>query len=234
MIIVRPAELSDLENIVHTHSMSAMKTYDSFLSPATIQATFTPDNLRRNWLKSFAEHKSNPNNRLLLVAEDSQHPEWGILGVARCHIITKADERAFFDAVMGPEKTAEKLSEIQTLYVHPAYQHHGVGRVLIGEMARFLAERGNQKSVVVTLDGYDTSARFYQRVGGARLVGQFNQNTAETAGAANADADVSKFNLWMFDNVSCCISGETGIKWICHHNGKYGAENTNQGNERTA
>ncbi len=213
MIIVRSAKVSDLENILETHSVSAMTTYRDFLSPETLEATFTPEKLRSNWMMSFAAGKANPHDRRLLVAEDSERPELGILGVARCHVITNAEERAWVDGVMGHHRTRGTLSEIQTLYVHPAYQSHGVGRALIAEMAQFLSARGNRKSIVITLDGYEASANFYQRVGGARLVGQFEQNTAAAAGAADSKAAASRFNLWLFDNISACVSPQKVVRW---------------------
>ncbi len=206
MIIIRSAERADLNKIVQTHSLSAMKAYDGLLSPETLRATFAPDILRRNWNVSFTLKEQYPSQRALLVAEDSTKPELGILGVARCHLITNLGEREFFDEVMGDKCTQDSLSEIQTLYIHPDYQGHGIGQALMREMAKFLNKSGNKKSIVITLDGYDTSAKFYQKIGQAKLVGQFTQNTAETAGAANPDAEPSKFNLWLFDNIITCVS----------------------------
>ena len=205
MIRIRSAERADLNKIVQVHSLSAMKAYDGFLSSETLQATFAQRILRGNWNVSFALKEKDPSKRALLVAEDPEKPELGILGVARCHLITNRDERAFFDEIMGDKSSPESLSEIQTLYIHPDCQNQGVGLALMTEMAKFLSKAGNKKSVVITLDGYDASAKFYQKIGQAKLAGQFVQNTAETAGAANPDAEASKFNLWLFDNIlKCC------------------------------
>ncbi len=219
MIKIRSAERTDLNKIVQTHSLSAMAAYTGFLSSETLQATFAPNILRGNWNASFALKEQDPSQRALLVAEDSDKPELGILGVARCHLITNLDERAFFDEVMGNKHTQDSLSEIQTLYIHPNYQHHGIGQALMSEMAKFLNKSGNQKSIVITLDGYDTSAKFYQKIGQAKLAGQFVKNTAETAGAANPDAEPSKFNLWLFDNILKCCSHERNIINIANNRG---------------
>ncbi len=217
MIKIRSAERTDLNKIVQTHSLSAMAAYAGFLSPENLQATFAPNILRGNWNVSFVLREQNPSQRALLVAEDADKPELGILGVARCHLITNLSERAFFDEIMGDKCTQDSLSEIQTLYIHPDYQSHGIGQALMGEMAKFLSKSGNKKSIVITLDGYDTSARFYQKIGQAKLAGQFIQNTAETAGAANPNAEPSKFNLWLFDNISKCCPFERNIRNIINN-----------------
>lgn len=214
MIKVRTAELSELDKIVQTHSLSAIKAYSGLLSQDTLSATFNPNILKGNWKTSFALKERDPLSRCLLVAEDDERPELGILGVARCHVIKNLTERSFFDSVMGENGVQGNLSEIQTLYIHPEYQKHGIGKALMREMAKFLVKNNCKKSIVITLDGYHTSAHFYQKTAGAKYVGQFVQNTAETAGAANPQSGSSTFNLWLFNDISTCYTKPMNVQYL--------------------
>ncbi len=213
MIIVREAELKDLEKIIQTHALSAKTAYKNLQSPVTLEQVFSLETLRDNWMCSFLKKQQNPTHVFLLVAEDTEHPEKGIVGVSRCLIVSNPNERSFFDTAMGVHRVDGRLGEIQTLYVHPEFQNKGsnsqtkgVGRALMSEMARCLLAQGVQKSIVITLGGYEASANFYQKIGSARFVGQFTQNAAKVSGAANTEAELTPFNIWLFDNVARCIS----------------------------
>ena len=183
---VRNAGISDLEKIVETHHLSAFAAYPptGLVSAAVMDETFGYDSLRKSWRSSLSDPK--PRELSLIAGEGTD-----VVGVARCRIIVDESERAHLcgSRLIGK---AEPLGDIQTLYVHPDHQDKGAGRVLMGAIGDWFLSQGAHRAVVITLDGYRDSPRFYRRVGEARRIHRFKDGASAAAGVPEAKAGEEK------------------------------------------
>ncbi len=60
---------------------------------------------------------------------------------------------------------AEDAGELYAIYVDPPWWGRGVGRALVGEARRLLAERGHAEAVLWVLAGNSRAERFYRNDG---------------------------------------------------------------------
>jgi GNAT superfamily N-acetyltransferase len=68
-----------------------------------------------------------------------------------------------------PGAPPEYVGEVYALYVRPAYQRQGIGRVLLRAAATGLAERGLVPVVIWTLFDNPASRAFYEAQGGTAI-----------------------------------------------------------------
>ena len=143
-VTLRQAVLADVDAIAALHVAVWRATYRDLAPAAAIEALDIP--LRRaRWAETLGAPKPD---QLALVAEcDGKLAGFGLAG---------PPGDASFDG----------RGEIKFLYVAEAFQRRGIGRHLIAEMARHLAERGYSGIGLSVVIGNIAAIAFYEGLGG--------------------------------------------------------------------
>ncbi|HEV8536786.1 MAG TPA: GNAT family N-acetyltransferase [Candidatus Limnocylindria bacterium] len=141
-LAVRPATLDDAEAIERIRVETWRATYRGLLPDGLIDGLRVDAEQRRERLRR------QPSDQFGLVAEEG------------------GDVAGY--AFGGPErfKDPEFHGEVYAIYVLPARQGRGLGRALIRESARELADRGMTSLLIWVLRENAIGRRFYERLGG--------------------------------------------------------------------
>ncbi len=158
--VIRAASVDDAPGIARVHVDTWRTTYPG-LVPEAYLASLSHEEGQAQWKKLIADPPSP--GIFCLVAED---PDQGIVGFA-----SGGPARAFASG-------SEPDGEVYALYVLEPHQRRGIGRALVGQAARVLAEQGRRSLVIWVLAG-NLSRAFYEALGGEVTASQ----TLEIGGA---------------------------------------------------
>jgi GNAT superfamily N-acetyltransferase len=142
---IREADLSDLTELAHLHVTTWNETYPDVVSPPTFEIR------ERQWREAFAKDDGSwfcfvvtaPNGRLIAFAK----------GV-----------------VLGPENRSEYGGELSKIYLLRSYHGLGLGRRLLGHVARRFLELSVDSMFVLAVADNPTCG-FYEKMGGINLRG---------------------------------------------------------------
>lgn len=149
-IRVRPAALSDAPAIAALHLASWRAAYRGIAPPEAYEALTEAVRLAR-W-KAILEAPRSIHGAF--VAED----DWRLLGVG---VAAPPSEAAF-----------GQRGEVRSLYVHPQAKRRGIGRRLLGEVARRLDEWAYPGVALGVVAGNAPAIAFYESLG-ARAAGRY-------------------------------------------------------------
>ncbi|GAB7038560.1 GNAT family N-acetyltransferase [Catenuloplanes niger JCM 9533] len=133
---------------VHVRTWQA--TYRGFV-PDSYLGALDPVRWRPFWQDRLREPEGRAGVLVLLPADGERPVGFVSFGPSR-------------DPADGPG-TGEAVGEIFAIYVLPAYQGGGGGRLLITEALRALAADGCHRATLWVLDGNTAARRFYERGG---------------------------------------------------------------------
>jgi ribosomal protein S18 acetylase RimI-like enzyme len=158
-IIVREAHAGDVAGIARVHVESSRAAHAGLL-PAETFAVFTFERRLATWAETLAG-----GDEFVYVAEE--------------------DGRVVGFASGGAERAgdAEFDGELYTVYVLPARQRLGAGRLLTLAVAERLAAEGFGALLLWVLEGNKPARRFYESLGGALV----RRKQEERAGRASAE-----------------------------------------------
>lgn len=144
--MIRRGTLLDVANVARVHIASYRATYTGLFPDAHVNSR-TEDRRR----EVITEALARPDYELYVAEDESD----GIVGFADWG---KSRERVLADA------------ELYAIYLLPSHQRRGLGRQLIGAVARAAIAHGHRSLCLRALEGNPTCA-FYRSVGGA-VVGE--------------------------------------------------------------
>lgn len=147
-MLLRPAEPGDEDAVARVHVRSWQAAYRGLLPEDYLRGLDPNDRAARY---TFAEIDSDQPRTVVAVDDD------GIAGfatVGRCR-----------------DQDASEAGELYALYVEPGRWNRGVGRMLIHDARRRLAEWGFTEAVLWVLVGNERAERFY-RIDGWAAPGQ--------------------------------------------------------------
>ena len=121
--------------------------------PRAYVYSLTREESARNWLRTLHQIRdATPPVACVLLAEDARGRPVG-------------------EAMGGPDQLEAGVGAVHNLCVLPAYQGRGIGRLLVGAVARRLAEYGLHGLRIRVVRANTAARGFYERLGG-RLVGE--------------------------------------------------------------
>ena len=148
---IRHAQVEDAEAVAAVHVMAWQESYAG-LMPAEMLASFSVEDRAKRWRRILGK----PDPAIATAAFVACAPNGSVAGFSSCGLQRSAElARAGFGG------------EFQALYVLRAAQRRGIGRALMGAMARDLADRGLQGSALWVLEGNQPALKFYAVLGGA-------------------------------------------------------------------
>lgn len=153
---VRRARVADAAGIAWVSVATWRAAYRGIVADAFLDA-LDPAEREARW--AAALERENP---CVFVAEDEGG---GIAGFA-----AGGAERTGTDFGAKRPDPQTTTGELYAIYILPAHQRRGLGRRLVGAIARDLAERGFESLVVWVLD-LNPARAFYEALGG-RLAGR--------------------------------------------------------------
>ncbi len=147
---IRRAQLEDAEAIAAVHVAAWQESYTG-LVPAAMLASLSVAERADRWRRILGE----PDPAIATAAFVACVPSDVVAGFSSC----------------GRQRSAELAragfgGEFQAIYVLRAAQRRGVGRALMGAMARDLADRGLQGGALWVLAGNQPAMDFYNMLGG--------------------------------------------------------------------
>lgn len=144
---MRRAEISDAAGIARI-SVDTWRSAYAGIVPDEYLASLSYETREERW--RFALERSSAATSIYVAESRSG----GIVGFASC----------------GPERTddPEYRGELYTMYVAPAAQGKGVGRMMCSSVANDLKERGLGSMLVWALE-QNPSRRFYEALGGREI-----------------------------------------------------------------
>lgn len=142
---IRQARIEDAAGIGRVYVDGWRTTYANII-PQEYLATMSYEHYERHWA-SILEHSPE----FLYVAEDDEQSIVGFMWGGR--------ERSGDPDYQG---------ELHALYVNASYRQHGLGRLLVQQLARLLLHDGISSMIVWVL-AENSSRRFYERLGGTFL-----------------------------------------------------------------
>ncbi|MBB4569741.1 GNAT family N-acetyltransferase [Rhizobium leucaenae] len=149
-INIRSALPGDAAAIANLHVLVWRETYRTLASPDAFRELDEAHRQAR-WAATLAEPG---RDQLVLLAEQGDRPV-GIGSVG-------APSHAVF----------EGRGEIRSLYVHPSLKRRGLGRRLMRELARHLADRRYPGVALSVVAGNEPAIAFYRSLGG-RMAGRY-------------------------------------------------------------
>ncbi|MGV2828632.1 N-acetyltransferase family protein [Myxosarcina sp. GI1(2024)] len=144
-MIIREAKLTDAEAITKVHVDTWLDTYRGII-PDDYLAKLSYEQRETSWRKILAE--ASTNNHPIYVVENSEN-----------EIIAFADG--------GRERSGNSIyqAELYAIYILPAYQRKGIGKVLFCKIADDLTRLGF-KSLLVWVLADNPACKFYEALGG--------------------------------------------------------------------
>jgi GNAT superfamily N-acetyltransferase len=145
---IRPAHPSEAARLAAVHDQCWRATYRDMM-PAAVIERFTIARREAMWRRMLS---APAEARCAYVAEDA---DTGIVGCAWG----------------GPEESGDPVyrGEVSGIYLLPAYQRHGLGRILMGAIAQCLAHQGYPSLLLWALTENHRARRFYEALGGELL-----------------------------------------------------------------
>jgi ribosomal protein S18 acetylase RimI-like enzyme len=142
-IVVREAGLGDAPEVARVHVETSRAAYEGLL-PDELRSAFTFERRRATWSETL-----RGGAEFVYVAEDGGR----VVGFASG----------------GPERggDVEYDGELYTVYVLPARQRLGAGRLLTLAVAERLASEGFRAMLLWVLEENEGARRFYETLGGA-------------------------------------------------------------------
>jgi ribosomal protein S18 acetylase RimI-like enzyme len=160
MTLIRPATLTDAQDIARIHADSWRSAYRGLLPQHYLDA-MSPFTLRVRWERRLRWNDSRPAERDAdaWVIEREQR----VLG--------------FFvlEPVMDDEELAGFAGEVSMLYVDPEHTRQGLGRALLDRAQHLLADREYYWLIIWVLDKNQPARAFYEHAG-LRLDGAQRQD----------------------------------------------------------
>jgi ribosomal protein S18 acetylase RimI-like enzyme len=149
-IVIRPAVPDDVAEIARLHRAIWCDTYRD-LAPADVYQALDEDYRRVRWADMLANPRRD--QRVLLAMQEKR-----LVGIG---------------AIAAPSEPAfEGRGEIKSLYVDLAIKRQGIGRRLMGEMAREFASMDYSAVGLGVVVGNEPAIAFYRALGG-QLVGRY-------------------------------------------------------------
>lgn len=142
---LRPARRGDELRVAELHVRSWQEAYRG-LMPAEFLAALDPRDRAGRY--AFESEEEGPTTVLAVIAEA---PDEALLG-----FVTFGESR---------DEDTRGRGEVYALYVDPDNHRGGVGRMLMAEARRQLAERGFSEAILWVLQGNDRARSFYEREG---------------------------------------------------------------------
>jgi L-amino acid N-acyltransferase YncA len=137
----RDATEADLPSIVEIYNYAvATRKCSCDLDPTTVE-------FRR---ASFLEH--SPNHRPLWVAQDTDHPEFGVAGYL-----------GFFHFMN--ERPGYFITADLAIYLHPKYQGRGLGTYLINQAIERAPALGVETLTATIFQSNDSSVALFKKMG---------------------------------------------------------------------
>jgi ribosomal protein S18 acetylase RimI-like enzyme len=162
-IRLREAHRGEELAVAEVHIRSWREAYRELMPAEFLDALDPRDRARRYTFEGGAEEPTT------LVAVDSD---------VVAGFVTFGDSR---------DADAAGLGEVYALYVDPGRTEGGIGRLLMAEARRRLAERGFAEAILWVLDGNERAARFYEGEGWVRDGARREENVYDIA------SNVSRF-----------------------------------------
>lgn len=205
---IRTAQKKDILNIVRVHNISAQKTYEPFKEQyPDLYKAFSAGSLMKNWDAYFVKCEQDKNNIGIVVEKMfASENETGtqIIGVCKAGLLTPQYKKHMEEAHGKPMSQAEadKYANLQTIYIDPKYQGIGLGRGVMGFFANHFAKKGCEYAITETLGGYKDSPRFFNRVGGAQCIGQYDDDPLmAVANNAKSQGHSIPIKLWVMPDL---------------------------------
>ena len=158
MVDIRLARPSDAPAIARVHVAVWQSTYRGLIEDLTIDAVPVAQReaMWTDILTAYGE--THP----VLVAED--------FGIGVCGFSNAGPVRG--EAVPGYS------GEFKTLYLLPAYQRRGIGRVMLGKLAAALVDRGHRTAIAWVLAS-NPACGFYEAMGGTICAQRVSEEEGE-------------------------------------------------------
>lgn len=139
MEIIRPAVLSDVEEMSVVVDSAWHENYKDIFSPEQINA-YTGEHRR----KSFTALLNNGKDVSVLLRDDV---------VAAVCAVQECEETPY-----------EGYAEILLMYVHPMFQHMGMGSKLLSHTLRRICDKGFKGAVLSTAEKNENARCFYKKL----------------------------------------------------------------------
>ncbi len=156
---IRHARVEDAEAIAAVHVAAWRESYTD-LVPAEMLASLSVDERADRWRRILGE----PDPAIATVAFIACVPDGAVMGFGSCGLQRSAE---LAGAGFG--------GEFQAIYVLRAAQRRGIGRALMGAMARNLADRSLQGGALWVLEGNLPALNFYDMLGGVVVAQRENR-----------------------------------------------------------
>ena len=147
---IRHARVEDAEAIAAVHVAAWRESYTG-LVPAEMLASLSVKERTDRWRRILGE----PDPVIATVAFVACAPDGAVMGFGSCGLQRSAE---LAGAGFG--------GEFQAVYILRAAQRRGMGRALMGAMARDLGDRGLQGGALWVLEGDQPALNFYDVLGG--------------------------------------------------------------------
>ena len=142
-IEVRPATEADVDAVTAVHLSSTRVAYEGLFPPHMLSGA--AEKRREAWRSYLAG--SSPPRWTLVVTEDDEIVGFAALGPSR-------------DADVG-----ENAGEVYAMYLEPRVWRRGIGRRLLAESERVLAQAGHREASLWVLEANDRGRAFYEAAG---------------------------------------------------------------------
>ena len=147
--VPRRATINDAGQLGAVHVASWRETYAGIL-PDHMLAGLSVEARSAMWAKILGNPSSFAESAVYVIEEDASMVGFGACGRQRDSHLKELG----FDA------------EISAIYVLRSRQRRGIGRALMGDMARDLRTRGNEAAALWVLRENAAAREFYRRLGG--------------------------------------------------------------------
>jgi GNAT superfamily N-acetyltransferase len=204
-IIIRAANLRDAKKAARTHSVSASLAYRQIFSQKLLEEHFSESALAEFWIKQIQNSIDHPDRFNVMVAENLAN--YDIAGV---NLTTICDTAGI--ALLSDFDLPDKIGNINTLYLHPDYQRHGLGHRFMHKIAGGEMFQNIDYYITETLEGYSASPEFYKKFGAVYIADNPTSISGhyETEDNGHDDCVVEKF--WLMKKSEIINRCEKGNK----------------------
>ncbi len=201
-ITLRKATKADIVKIVHVHSQSARDAYKGILADDMISAIFGITGLIKDW-NDYLEKAEIDDNLIPLVAVEGGE----IVGALRSNIAYDDEEKLLGELGYGSSDVKNSMLHYKNIYISPYHQKKGVGLSLLRAATEIAKEKGCNKAMTITLQGYDESAKFFKKTADATLLGE---QTIDVGVMYKSVTDSTlHFNVWVIPNIDKVLGDNT-------------------------
>lgn len=162
-IVIRMAEMGDAAGLARVHVDTWRSAYRDIVPEAHL-AGLSHERSEERWRQSLAELQT-PENAVFVAVDATGE----VVGFARC----------------GPARDGETEypAEIYALYVLPACQGRGVGRLLVQTSVRHMVRHLHTDKLLIYALAENPWRKFYERLGGVKV----REKTIEIGGKTLLD-----------------------------------------------